>query len=81
MESKIEERIKNESMACKTIKNKNLVCKDCMFRFDDSDPRKNLTYNDEGRLYAPTSICEKYEEKPNKVLLGKECDEYAKERI
>lgn len=65
---KITEKLRSEQQAEVRITNDNLVCKDCVQRFDD------------GIIYGNTSKCEFYPEcKPTKVLLGGECDEYAKE--
>lgn len=51
----------------KRVTNDDLVCKDCLFKYDDSVKLGN------------TSKCEVYEAKPNEVLLGGECDEYVEE--
>lgn len=64
---KLKKIIRSEAEACKRITNKDLVCKDCLMRYDDSV------------IYGNTSICEVYESKPNKILLGGECNEYVKE--
>lgn len=65
---KFEERIESESMAIGCITNDRLVCKDCIYRFDDSIKRGN------------TTRCGAYLSKPDKVLLGKDCDKYRKEK-
>lgn len=50
------------------IKNSDLQCKDCIYRYNDSI------------IMGNTSICAKYEEKPAKVLLKSgECPLYRKE--
>ena len=67
MPKDFEKRIESEQMCMKRITNNDLVCKDCIFKFDDSIRLGN------------TSICEAYPVKPSKVLLGGDCDEYAKE--
>lgn len=59
-----EERIKSESRATRQVTNDILVCKDCVYKFDDT------------RIMGNTSRCMKYGLKPNKVLIGGKCDEY-----
>lgn len=62
----IKKRIASEQQCMKRVTNNDLVCNDCEFAYDDSVKLGN------------TSICEKYDLKPNKVLLGGECNEYKK---
>lgn len=61
-------RIESEAKACIRITNDQLICKGCLYRYDDSI------------IFRNTSKCEVYPEcKPTKILLGGECDEYIKE--
>ena len=79
-DSNFEKRIESEARAAKPIKNKDLVCKDCTYRLNDTDMFKKGQEDEEGRLYGPTSLCLQFtERKPNKVLLGGECEKYEKE--
>lgn len=64
----LKKRIVSEQQCMKRITNNDLACKDCAFVYDDSVKLGN------------TSKCEKFNVKPNKVLLGGECDEYRKKR-
>lgn len=72
MDNSFKERIESEGRATSNISNNNLVCKDCIYRFNDKyDSRK-------------TSVCEIYPDfpenyKPDKVLGGGKCDEYVKQ--
>ena len=63
-EKEFERRIKSESKAAIRIENKNLVCKDCLFR-----------YNDDVKL-GHTSKYAVSETKPNLILLGGKCEFY-----
>lgn len=60
----MKKRIASEQQCMKRITNNDLVCKDCIFAYDDSIKLGN------------TSECDKYNVKPNQVLLGGDCDEY-----
>ena len=72
--------MKSENRSHFTTSNDSLICKDCANRYNDADPLKNGTKDDDGRLYGPTTVCSKYkEQKPNRVLLGGKCDEYKHE--
>lgn len=73
MESKFEDRMESENKCHQRIVNANLTCRDCVYAYDDTHPEKNYTMEN-GIQYAPTSMCEMYNVKPNKVLLGGECD-------
>lgn len=64
----MKKRIASEQQCAKRITNNDLVCNDCVFALDDSIKLGN------------TSMCQKYDLKPNKVLLGDDCDEYEQER-
>lgn len=59
----IDRKFKNEKMKCERLTNNELVCKDCMFALDDTEDASN-TYE-----------CDKFLEKPDKVLSGGECIE------
>lgn len=60
---------KNDSLIFEPIANDNLVCKDCLFRFDNSE------------IYGNTSRCEIYpDRKPSEIIYGKACNEYIRER-
>ena len=65
--SDFEKRIESESRSVGAITNADLVCRDCIYRLDDSERLGN------------TSQCKRYISKPNQVLLGKDCEEYRKE--
>lgn len=69
-------RIDSEAQSGSPIKCRDLVCIDCAFRYDDTDPEKNGHLNSRGRMYGPTSVCAKFSIKPNAVLLGKDCSKY-----
>ena len=73
MEGKFEDRIMSENGCHQRIANVNLACRNCIHVYDDTHPEKNYTMEN-GVQYAPTSMCEMYDVKPNKVLLGGECD-------
>lgn len=60
----LKKRVLSEQGCMKRITNNNLVCKGCVFAYDDSEKLGN------------TSVCEIYTSKPNKVLLGGDCDEF-----
>lgn len=63
----LDNKFKNDTLKFELIKNKNLICKDCKKRYDDTD------------LPCNTSKCEAFEMKPYEVLDGKDCIEYEKE--
>lgn len=65
--SDFEKRIESESRSIGRITNADLVCRDCIYRLDDSERLGN------------TSQCKRYIPKPNQVLLGRDCEEYRKE--
>ena len=65
--SDFEKRIESESRSVGAITNADLVCRDCIYRLDDSERLGN------------TSQCKRYISKPNQVLLGRDCEEYRKE--
>lgn len=71
MSSVLKDRVKSEARAGKPIRNEALVCRDCLFRFDDSE------------IPANTGTCDVYPEfsnsKPNEVLCGGDCEYYEKE--
>lgn len=57
-------RIENESLGIRRITNDCLKCKDCIFRFNDSE------------IFGNTSRCAIYKCKPNEILLGGDCINY-----
>lgn len=64
----LRKRMESEQLAMVPICNKDLVCKDCLLRYDDTVILGNV------------SRCEQYPQcKPDAVLLGKECSCYIKE--
>lgn len=63
----LEKRIKSESRSVIRITNAVLKCRDCKFRWDDSN------------ILGNTSRCIKYPLKPNEVLKGGNCPKYQKE--
>lgn len=66
-ENKYEDRIESESESRHRTTNEDMVCKDCVYKVDD-------TVN-----FGNTSKCLLYGAKPNKVILGKKCEGYMKE--
>lgn len=68
--SEIQKRIDSEAQACVGTCNANMVCKDCVQRYDDRV------------IPANASKCEAYPSgKPLDIVFGEteECDEYVKE--
>lgn len=63
-EKEFERRVKSESKTGIRVTNKNLVCKDCLFKYDDEVKLGN------------TSKCAVYKTKPNLILLGGKCEFY-----
>ena len=64
----LDKKFKNDRLKFGLIKNADLMCKDCMYRYDDS------------QVFGNTSRCEMYQErKPSEVLDGNECWLYDKE--
>lgn len=63
----LDEKFKKDNLKFDQIKNENLVCKNCQFRFDDTDMPCN------------TSRCKMFEVKPDEVLDGGKCIEYKQE--
>ena len=61
MSKELKERIESESKAVMRITNNDLVCKNCLFVYDDSVK------------FGNTSKCAIYAIKPNAVLLVEEC--------
>ena len=55
-------RIESEAKAAMPIRNDNLDCKDCIYKYDDSEIPGN------------TSKCEIYDNKPSVILLGGKCN-------
>lgn len=63
----INDRIKSEQTLTR-ITNNDMVCRNCLLRFDDTV------------IYGNTSKCEAYPKcKPTKVLIGGKCSEYIKQ--
>lgn len=60
----LKKKIESEQQCMRRVTNDDLVCKTCIYKFDDSVKLGN------------TSICEMYDVKPSEVLLGGDCDEY-----
>ena len=73
-EGSFADRIESEARSCSPIQCSDLTCSDCKFRYDDSDPELNGSLNGQGRMRGPTSVCDIYDMKPSKVLLGGECE-------
>ena len=63
-EKEFERRIKSESKAAIRVTNKSLVCKDCLFKYNDDVKLGNI------------SKCAVYKAKPNLILLGGKCEFY-----
>lgn len=69
-ETKIKDRIESEAKACVGVCNANMVCSDCVQRYDDS------------LIPANATKCEAYPDgKPLTIVFSetKECSEYVKE--
>ncbi len=68
-----EKRLRSEQESFTTIMNKDLQCKDCMFRWDDSEN------------YLLTKCCDVYnvdgeeQVKPDGIYVGKPCEYYEPE--
>ena len=78
-ERKMYDVISSEAQAGSPIRCKDLVCADCKFRYDDSNPERNGKRNGYGRMRGPTSKCEKFDVKPSSVLLGGQCDKHERQ--
>ncbi len=64
----MKKRIESEQRAIKGMTNDDLVCKDCLLRFDDT------------QILGNVSKCEQYPDcKPIPILQGGKCDKYIKE--
>lgn len=63
----LDEKFKKDKLKMEPIKNKDLICKDCIKKYDDT----NMPCN--------TSKCEAFKIKPNEVLDGGDCIEYEAE--
>lgn len=59
-------RVESEAQSIIRITNSMLQCKDCRFRFDDSE------------VFGNTSQCEEYSLKPSQVFKGGNCSKYQK---
>lgn len=62
--STFKDRQESEARAAVRITNEDLVCRDCIYKLDDSV------------ILGNTSRCKRYPWKPDKVSLGGDCDEY-----
>ena len=63
----LDRKFRNDRLKFEPIKNKNLVCKDCKKRYDDTE------------LPCNTSKCEAFKLKSSEVFDGGDCIEYEKE--
>lgn len=63
----LDEKFKKDNLKFNVIKNKDLICKDCKKKYDDTD------------LPCNTSKCEAFAVKPNEIFDGGDCIEYEKE--
>ena len=59
-------KFKNDKLKFELIRNADLVCTDCLYKYDDTNMPCNV------------SKCEMYEEKPSTVIDGGNCDLYDK---
>lgn len=64
----LDEKFQNDQMKFELVTNKDLICKDCIKKYDDTE------------LPCNTSKCEAFDVKPDEVLDGGDCIEYAKEK-
>lgn len=60
----LDEKFKNDKLKFTPITNKDLICKNCRKKYDDT----NMPCN--------TSKCEAFDMKPNEVLDGGDCIEF-----
>lgn len=60
----LDEKFKKDELKFTLIKNENLVCEDCIKKYDDT----NMPCN--------TSKCKAYKIKPDEILNGGDCNEY-----
>lgn len=63
----LSKKFKEDELVFERIRNKDLICIDCKYR-----------YNDDG-LFGNVSRCEIFQQKPNEVLRGGMCIEYEKD--
>ena len=56
------DKFKNDKLKFELIRNADLVCTDCLYKYDDTNMPCNV------------SKCEMYEEKPSTVIDGGNCD-------
>lgn len=64
----LDEKFKNDDLKFEQITNKDLICKDCKKKYDDTD------------LPCNTSKCEAFDMKPDEVLDGGDCIEFEIEK-
>lgn len=62
--NKEHEKFRGDELKMERLTNADLVCRDCIFAFDDSKVPGNI------------SKCGKYGWKPAEIMLGGKCDEY-----
>lgn len=62
----LKKRIESESRSISRTTNQDLMCRDCLFQWDDS------------KILGNTSRCQEYPLKPNQVLKGGSCTKYQK---
>lgn len=67
MKNFLDEKFEKDKLKFNLITNNDLVCKDCISRYEDKDMPCN------------TSKCAKFSIKPFKVLDGGKCNEYEAE--
>lgn len=70
MDDRVIDRMESEARAFKRITNNDLVCKDCLYKLDDS------------KILGNTSFCRVYARpdnfKPSKIVGGGDCKYYKK---
>ena len=64
----LDEKFQKDQLKVEQIKNKDLICKDCIKKYDDTE------------LPCNTSKCEAFDVKPDEVLDGGDCIEYAEKK-
>jgi len=66
--NELDRKFQKDKLCFVRIRNQDLLCRDCLYRYDDTKIPGNI------------SKCEIYEDiKPNEVLNGGQCDWYDKE--
>ena len=64
----LDEKFKNDKLKFEQVKNKDLICKDCRKKYDDTE------------LPCNTSKCKAFNVKPNEIFNGGDCIEYESEK-